>query len=385
MKRLVVCCDGTWNDADSQTADTNVARIARAVHGTQNTDGVLQITLYLQGVGTTGLKVGDLVEGAVGFGIEQNIRSAYMFIAQNYVPGDEVFLFGFSRGAFTARSIAGFIAAAGLLRRERLGDLPAAWAYYRSPPPHSPARFQAERKTLVHLDVAIAFLGVWDTVGALGIPGQALAAERARLFAFHDTGPSRIVKHGCHALAIDENRHDFVPTLWTGAVPEGCSIEQVWFAGVHADVGGGYVTRGLADIPLVWMAKKAEAAGLALDWGCLPDPATLDPAAPRHDSCSGWFVADRFRRTWREVAGSAPTNVPFNESLYVPRDERGGPLPTIGQAVHRSALRRHGGQAPLCTDDASGGCSQENYAPLNLQPFFDAAGQVRAGLVEEAS
>src|SRR5262249_10206108 len=141
MKRVIVCCDGTWNDAESQRSETNVARIARAIHATQSTGGVLQIVLYLRGVGTSGLHAETLVEGATGLGIDENIRSAYMFIAQNYIPGDEIFLFGFSRGAFTARSLAGFISACGILKRQRLGDIARAWAYYRCPKPHSARDF----------------------------------------------------------------------------------------------------------------------------------------------------------------------------------------------------------------------------------------------------
>lgn len=106
MKRLVVCCDGTWNNADSQSPETNVALLARSVHATQDTGGIMQVVLYLRGVGTSGLQTEVLIEGAIGLGIDENIRSAYMFIAQNYLPGDEIFLFGFSRGAYTARSLA---------------------------------------------------------------------------------------------------------------------------------------------------------------------------------------------------------------------------------------------------------------------------------------
>jgi uncharacterized protein (DUF2235 family) len=165
-----------------------------------------------------------------------------MFVAQNYLPGDQIFLFGFSRGAYTVRSLAGFINACAILKRQNLGDLPIAWKYYRCPGPHNPEDFRERFKTDCHTDTPIAFLGVWDTVGALGIPGSLFSAENAAKFAFHDTGPCAIVKHGCHALAIDEHRHDFIPTLWTGPAPAGVDIEQVWFAGAHADVGGGYVT-----------------------------------------------------------------------------------------------------------------------------------------------
>src|SRR5579872_2340830 len=250
MKRVIVCCDGTWNDIDNQTTDTNVFRMARAIHATQRTGGVLQIVLYLSGVGTSGLEFEKLVAGAIGLGVDDNIRSAYMFIAQNYLPGDEIFLFGFSRGAFTARSLAGLINACGILKRQTLGDLPSAWAYYRSNPPHAPQDFVAKYKTDCHVDAKIKFLGVWETVGALGVPGNLFSAANARKFAFHNTGPCAVVEHGCHALAVDERRHDFVPTFWTGPAPAGVKIEQVWFAGAHSDVGGGYVTRTLADIPL---------------------------------------------------------------------------------------------------------------------------------------
>jgi uncharacterized protein (DUF2235 family) len=273
-ERIVVCCDGTWNADDSQTDDTNVAILARAVHGSQQTD-VLQIVLYLRGVGTTGLKLETWIEGVTGVGVDDNIRSAYQFIAQNYVPGDEIYLFGFSRGAFTARSLVGLITACGILFRQSLGALPEAWIYYRSSKPHSPATFAT--KYGCHLDPSITFLGVWDTVGSLGIPGSLLAASNKEKFAFHDTNPSALVKRAVQALAIDEHRHDFTPTFWTGDVPQGVSIEQVWFAGAHADIGGGYKTRSLADIPLVWMAKQAEAEGLSLDWSVYPtrQPLTL--------------------------------------------------------------------------------------------------------------
>jgi hypothetical protein len=165
------------------------------------------------------------------------------------------------------------------------------------------------------VDSPIAFLGVWDTVGSLGILGSLLAASNKEKFAFHDTNPSPLVKRAVQALAIDEHRHDFTPTFWTSPIPPNVSIEQVWFAGAHADIGGGYKTRRLADIPLVWMAKQAEAAGISLDWACLPNPSALDPAAPAHDSSSGLFAVDRYHPTLREI-GMKKCAVKLNESLY---------------------------------------------------------------------
>ena len=379
MKRVIVCCDGTWNDIDRQSEDTNVFRMARAIHATQKTDA-LQITLYLRGVGTAGLRIEKLVEGGIGLGVDDNIRSSYMFIAQNYLPKDEIFLFGFSRGAYTVRSLAGLINACGILKRQRLGDLPSAWAYYRSdPPPHSPQDFQTKYKTDCHADAEIRFLGVWDTVGALGIPGGLFSPENARKFAFHDTGPCAAMKRGCHALAIDEHRHEFVPTLWTEPAPDGVKIEQVWFAGAHADVGGGYVTRRLADIPLVWMAKKAEQEGLALDWGCLPDPDALQDLAASHNSSSGLFSFDRFSPTFREVL-QKPCAVSAFERLYAPLDSDGNRLRTINEAVHRSVVSRYRKSAPVCVTDAAGICNSETYEPRNLSPLFSSDDTLAAGV-----
>ena len=348
MKRVIVCCDGTWNDIDRQSEDTNVFRMARAIHATQKTDA-LQITLYLRGVGATGLRIEKLVEGGIGLGVDDNIRSAYMFIAQNYVPKDEIFLFGFSRGAYTVRSLAGLINACGILKRQKLGDLPNAWAYYRSePPPHSPQDFQTKYKTDCHADAEIRFLGVWDTVGALGIPGGLFSPENAKKFAFHDTGPCAAMKRGCHALAIDEHRHEFVPTLWTEPAPDGVKIEQVWFAGAHADVGGGYVTRELADIPLVWMAKKAEQDGLALDWGCLPDPDALQDLAASHE---------------------------FEQRPLLVRSVQPDLSRSPAEAVRRFAVR-----APLCASRrrrASSADNQRSPAPQRRQSLPQIGARVR--------
>ncbi len=372
MKRIIVCCDGTWNADDTQTNDTNVALIARSIHGSQQTGGILQIVLYLRGVGTTGLKLESWIEGATGVGVDDNIRSAYQFICQNYVPGDEIYLFGFSRGAFTARSLAGLITACGILYRQALSALPDAWTYYRGPKPHSPAAFAQQCKTQCHLDPAITFLGVWDTVGSLGIPGSLLSASNKQKFAFHDTSPSPLVKRAAHALAIDEHRRDFTPTFWTGPVPPGITIQQAWFAGAHSDVGGGYKTRRLADIPLVWMAKQAEIAGLAIDWTCLPDPSKLDASAPTHDSSSGLFALDRYHPTIREIGMIKPA-VKLNESLYGALDENGKPISTINEAVHRSVVNRYAGQALMCSDDDTGACSFVPYRAENLTPFFKGA------------
>ena len=155
MKRLIICFDGTWNTADGQKSDTNVALLARAIHSTIATGGIPQSVLYLRGVGTSGLHAEIIFEGATGLGVDENIRSGYMFIAQNYLPGDEIFLFGFSRGAFTARSLSGLINACGVLKRQKLGDLGLAWKYYRTTGPHSPAEFMKTSQSDCHLGAEI--------------------------------------------------------------------------------------------------------------------------------------------------------------------------------------------------------------------------------------
>lgn len=378
-KRIVICFDGTWNSADSGGADTNVARISRAIHANAGTGGVPQLVLYLRGVGTTGLDADKIFDGATGLGIDDNIRSGYMFLAQNYVPGDEIYLFGFSRGAFTARSLVGLVAAAGLLKRQSLGALGAAWKYYRTDKPHSPQDFLRQTPGAdSHVDAAITFLGVWDTVGSLGVPGHVFDLINHKFYGFYDTGLCPIVRKACHALAIDEHRDTFVPTLWTGKLPANSSVEQVWFAGAHSDVGGGYLTRDLADIPLVWMAKKAEAAGLILDWSCLPDANTLRPLAARHDSSSGAFAFNRIVPTLRQICGQS-FDVPFYQKLYAPTDDDHRPIATIGEAIHRSVLERLAGQASFCRSDADGTCLPETYSPENVRALLDH-GVLKAGI-----
>ncbi|NDV87435.1 DUF2235 domain-containing protein [Aurantimonas aggregata] len=386
-KRLIVCFDGTWNNADdidetdeSGKRATNVQRIARAVRG--NSGDIQQIVLYLRGVGSTGTQIDRLVAGATGAGVEDNIRSAYMFLAQNYrparkedghdVPADEIFLFGFSRGAFSVRSLAGFISSAGLLKRQRLGDLRRAWTYYRTEGKRSSKDFCEVHKSDCHHDPEITFVGVWDTVGALGIPRSIVGLQLDSSHEFHDTTPSKIVANAFHALAIDEYRDEYVPTLWTGKVPKGATVEQCWFAGAHSDVGGGYADRTLADIPLVWMARKAEQCGLALQWQdedrpaepLLPDDATLDPRAPQHESRFNFSRKDRLTPTIRQIQGAA-FKTSFLERAYVPSDEKGKPLTPINETVHPCAVKRFGKKVAVVLDD-DGDIEIISYAPKNL-------------------
>ncbi|WP_234270717.1 DUF2235 domain-containing protein [Billgrantia ethanolica] len=262
MKRIVVCADGTWQCPESDNP-THVLRLARGV-APDCQAGTKQIVYYDQGVGTEGDRIRG---GATGAGIDKNIMDCYRFVVHNYEPGDQLFLFGFSRGAYTVRSLAGLIRNCGLLRRECAERVNEAYELYRQRPKSSaPAERKAtdfRRKHAVADKTEIEFIGVWDTVGSLGIPAPFLGTLGTSRYLFHDTAPSSIIRHARHAVSIDENRQDFEPTLWTPK--PGIDLKQVWFAGVHTDIGGGYEKRELGDFAGQWMASEAESCGLALE------------------------------------------------------------------------------------------------------------------------
>ena len=302
-KRLVIFCDGTWNtpdqESDGRPSPTNVTKLALAVAPT-GSDGTEQRVFYHRGVGTSRWE--RLRGGAFGFGLSRNVKDAYRSIVENYEPGDELFLFGFSRGAFTARSTAGFVRNAGVLRPEHADRVEEAYALYRDRKTH-PRQTESQlfRRSFSY-ETRIRFIGVWDTVGALGIPlsGLRWANTFNRRWQFHDTTLSTSVDAAFQALAIDEKRRPFAPTLWRRQ-PEagGQELQQVWFAGVHCDVGGGYVETGLSDIALLWMADKAGGYGLTLRPDAFPENAAHgeegrilvnpDPMGPLHESRKAFY------------------------------------------------------------------------------------------------
>lgn len=261
MTRLVVCCDGTWNRPD-QVSPTNVSKVALGVAGV-GADGVAQALYYHRGVGTS--RSERLTGGAFGFGLSRNVRDCYRFVVERYEPGDELYFFGFSRGAFTARSTVGLIRNAGILRPPHADHLDEAYRLYRSGgSARSPTGLEAElfRRSFSHSEVRIHFVGVWDTVGALGIPGLPPRLARGR-WGFHDTKLSSYVDFAYQALAIDEQRRPFRATLWERQEhADEQVLEQLWFAGVHSDVGGGYPDPSLSEIALLWMVERARRCGL---------------------------------------------------------------------------------------------------------------------------
>ncbi|HTA70055.1 MAG TPA: DUF2235 domain-containing protein [Bryobacteraceae bacterium] len=259
-KRIAFCADGTWDSADKHT---NVYKLYKALPVSAD-----QMPFYDDGVGADGNPVWKLLGGAFGTGLWQKIKDGYTKIAQVYEAGDPLFLFGFSRGAYTARSLAGMIATCGLPTKNFTDDLVnTAFNAYRDK-----TNRQALLQTLAGCNMypaQITMVGVWDTVGSLGIP-SAIGAVDPIVYGFLDTGLSPAVLNAFHALAIDEKRAEFPPTLWTSAAAEGQTLEQVWFCGVHSDVGGGEPddlpgTTALSDITLAWMMSKASALGLQID------------------------------------------------------------------------------------------------------------------------
>lgn len=286
MKRIVIFADGTWNSPDEGEA-TNVLQMARAVVPEQ--DGVEQIVFYDWGVGTDRKK---MMGGIRGEGIDKNIMDCYRFIVHNYQQGDQLFFFGFSRGAYTVRSLAGLIRNCGLLKRQYADKIPDAYKLYRkrskSSSPNADQAFKFRQDYAVADITQIEFVGVWDTVGSLGIPVPFWGTLGEREFLFHDVEPSKIIQHARHAVSIDENRVDFEPTLWDDK-PD-IDLKQIWFCGVHSDVGGGYDEHGLSDITARWMLNEVEPFGLTFEPHFINQ---LDPnaTAKKHNERKGIYLA----------------------------------------------------------------------------------------------
>jgi uncharacterized protein (DUF2235 family) len=276
QKRLVLFLDGTWNSIDS---NTNVWRM-RSLCAAQGRDGKPQLVYYEIGVN-------GFLGGVFGKGLDENIRRAYEWLVENYNPGDEIYIFGFSRGAYTARSLAGLVAMNGILRagspigvselfdRYKRANEETIWKLQEIQEAGDTAKFTQQENWLLKYSqpAKITVVGVWDTVGSVGwelgnIPGISRSS-----FGYLHTGLRIHILNAYHALAIDEHRGDFSPTLWDMRFPKDrkaviaqwrplASVEQRWFVGAHANVGGGYPADMLAQGPLRWMMKKAEAHGL---------------------------------------------------------------------------------------------------------------------------
>lgn len=295
MKNIVLCSDGTGN-AGGKGYTTNVWQLFRSLDLNGHLwDPTLceQLAYHDDGVGTRDNPIHKLWGQATGWGLSQNIQQLYLFLVNNYEPGDRIYIFGFSRGAYTARSLAGVIAMCGVLDRRRydveeirslssqaIGILRSAfrrglsqWLRSEAAQTRHEQRVDAaaRRFRLAHavpIDgsdscrTPIEFVGVWDTVDAYGFPSDT-AADLVHMFLypykFPDTKLSTLVRNGRQAIAVDDERRTFHPVLWDADPSDAERIQQVWFAGVHANVGGGYPKQGLAMISLDWMMSEAEA------------------------------------------------------------------------------------------------------------------------------
>jgi uncharacterized protein (DUF2235 family) len=390
-KRLIVCCDGTWNQPDSEHI-TNIEKIARTVQSNpRKTGGVYQLVYYINGVGGGGYSADRLLGGAIGMGLFHNVIACYRFLAQNFEPGDEIFIFGFSRGAYTARSLAGMLEGVGLLTKQELVKERLPWAVhlYRGTPLKAGA-FGESVDEFKHdhchpSDVSgVTFLGVFDTVGALGVPGFRRSTPR-----FHNVALGSGVKRARHAMAINETRLKFQPTFWELApppvdaplkmpTPEGAKqaaqdaaaqeayalardagehprVKQVWFEGAHSDIGGGYGETGLSDTTLLWMAKEAWAAGLVFDAALLDtyvnsgsDPICHDPLNPMY-RLDNAILKSRNRLTGHRYE--------FRHGLRTLSHDRG-----LSIRVASSARLHY---------NESQGSSKNDYAPDNLVQFAE--------------
>ena len=376
-RHLVVCCDGTWNRAD-QSYKTNVAKVALAVR--QHTaDGTEQRVYYHSGVGAQ--RPERLRGGAFGWGLSKNVLDAYHFLVQTYEPGDRLYLFGFSRGAFTARSLAGLVRNCGILRREQADRTAEAWALYRSRT-KQPTSVAATlfRQAYAH-ETEIRFIGVWDTVGSLGIPVPApwflrpLVDRFNKRWAFHDTTLSSWVNGAFHALAVDEQRSAFPPTLWhqqKSAAEQGQELRQVWFAGVHTDVGGGEKDSSLSDLPLLWMVRHASRYDLEFDPVVLSEKTPEELKSPTAYDVRPCALGDRHYSRVKFYKVFRVVNRPIGQAVEPPElKEPGAPDVDVldgCEALSDSVVQRY-----RTTDKPS----KREYRPPKLDEYFRIYGDGR--------
>ena len=321
-KNVVVCCDGTANEFAHNR--TNVIKLySTLVH-----DRPAQVTFYHPGIGTMEpfgslnpitRRFTRVLGMAVGYGLENDIRDAYTFLVEKYEPGDQIFLFGFSRGAFTVRAVASLILWYGLIRKGNEPLIPYAirmlLAIQRAKSTKEVSAYfglaKQFRETMACSNPTIHFVGVWDTVSSVGwvenplhLPGEANNPD---------------IEIGRHAVSIDEHRAFFRSHLWVAPTDPNTShgprdLQQVWFPGVHCDVGGGYEEHesGISKYPLKWMLDEARNAGLVVDeskeadvLGLIPGSqyATARPDARKHESLAGpWVIAEFIpKKRWNSI------------------------------------------------------------------------------------
>ena len=323
-KRLALYLDGTWNTVIS---NTNVWRLRSLTPESPE-----QLVYYEQGVGTA---FGEKVRGGMlGYGLDREVVEAYEWLMTHYEPGDELFMFGFSRGAYTARSLAGLVSKCGLLEPGAPLGVGQLYQRYRSKAPRrtiralknegaAPAEDVEERWMIAYSEaIPVRFIGVWDTVGSLGVPFGAIPVLSSSNYAFLETDLRINETCAYHALAIDEHRESFRPTLWSRTThpdrPQEdfparplTNVEQRWFVGAHANVGGGYDNDLLAQTPLRWMMEKAAGHGLTFRRQVVVDEgATAAAIANSYGAfMGGWYSRIPRNAPFRRPVGLPPTSI----------------------------------------------------------------------------
>jgi uncharacterized protein (DUF2235 family) len=404
-KKLVVCCDGTWNTPRTETNIFRTYRFLRERLGTPTevtrkdgvrtcsgraADGSEVVLFYDAGIGSEWYS--RLLGGGAGVGLSDNVRDAYHFLGHNFVPDSDIYLFGFSRGAYTARSLCGFIKAAGLLDKPSVQDV---WRVYMDryvTPAHTspgvvarPSGWDLDRirgwlaekagdavgrlgtdvATLpTHGDVKIKFIGVYDTVGALGVPIPAAAHVNEPIVGFHNTTLGDTVENAVQALAVDEKRGPYVPAVWTQAADAaalaGQSVLQVWFPGVHSDIGGGYHDKGIGDITWDFMMRQAADKGLVIDPNVRTPDVKLDALPAQHES---------FDRTWQDLSEKFML-IPERARAIGPRViGPGGEELTVAPKVmlHPCLVSRLGQRCTTILDEKADRRQEGDYLPANVK------------------
>jgi uncharacterized protein (DUF2235 family) len=323
MKRIVLCFDGTWeHPGDSAVPaeareESNVSRFRESILPTAS-DGVRQDVWYNEGVGTAWWN--HFTGGAFGSGLDYHIIKGYEQLAKTYEDGDEIYIVGFSRGAYTARSLVGMVRNCGLVRPNFAPVFSGvAYGIYRTRddgPDSATAR--AFRSTFSR-EIQVHFLGVWDTVGALGIPLEFADQLNMLLYQFHDTELSNVVRNAFQAAALDEHRKTFDITLWNPKTKPDQTMEQRWFVGAHCDVGGGYSDRRLSDITLRWMQDRASASGLGLSRVPLAAESYLAPPTDSYAKFLGPLVATVQPPYFRRVLGTTFGNEVIDSTVDLRR------------------------------------------------------------------
>lgn len=306
MKKLIVCFDGTWNNPNQEDngvpAPTNVVKLHNAIAKKDNND-IDQLMYYHPGLGGEGGILKPITGGAFGIGITRHICSAYYWLATNYEEGDKIYMYGFSRGAFTVRSLAGFLKY-GLLNLIDIQDK-EAWKRVHKAFKSGYKQRNTKKQNWAKEDwnffhnsnpLPIHFLGVWDTVGSLGIPDDLELLnilDPKDNWEFFDTKLGNHIQHARHAMALDEIRAGFTVTRW-GEIPENVDAKEVWFPGVHSDIGGGYEHTDLSNGSLLWMMKESEKNGLRFREN-IKNTIKTNPLGVLHNSYKGIFSKMRSR------------------------------------------------------------------------------------------